>query len=205
MPEFTPARALFSHEPAARRNLEAAGDDWKPRRLQEILESGQHLAGRVVRIYADGVFDLFHYGHAEQLRQVKELIPNSYLIAGVCGDADTRKYKAGVTVMNEKERAATVAHCRHVDEVITCPPFYPTLEFTDSLKVDLVAHDSLPYAIGEEIDDCYSPFKKADRFLETQRTPEISTTDLIQRIVGNFDAYRQRQVARLGAAAFPTV
>ncbi|KAI6230759.1 Choline-phosphate cytidylyltransferase [Aphelenchoides fujianensis] len=141
MPEYMPARAFFSHEPGARRNLEAAGDEWKPRRLQEILESGQHLAGRVVRIYADGVFDLFHYGHAEQLRQVK------------CAAMRTLgKYKAGVT-----------------------------------------------------INDCYAPFKKADRFLETQRTPEISTTDLIQRIVGNFDAYRQRQVARLGAAAFPTV
>lgn len=45
---------------------------------------------KVLRLYADGVFDGFHIGHSNMLKQCREAFPGKkvWLIAGVCDQAD---------------------------------------------------------------------------------------------------------------------
>lgn len=157
--------------------------------------------GRPVRVYADGVFDLFHLGyaffepysyvltdrerrHMRQLEQAKKAFPEVYLIVGVTGDEETHKRK-GLTVLSGAERAETVRHCRWVDEVIPNCPWVVTPEFLEKHKIDYVAHDDLPYK-ADEGDDIYAPIKAQGKFLVTQRTEGVSTTGIITKSVFSY-------------------
>ncbi|KAI8672430.1 hypothetical protein LRP88_03062 [Fusarium phalaenopsidis] len=150
--------------------------------------------GRAVRVYADGVFDLFHLGHMRQLEQAKKAFPNTTLVVGVTGDHETHKRK-GLTVMSAAERSETLRHCKWVDEVIEDCPWIVTPEFLEEHKLDYVAHDDLPYG-ADEGDDIYQPIKAAGKFLVTQRTEGVSTTGLITRIVRDYEKYIARQFKR---------
>lgn len=149
---------------------------------------------RPVRIYADGVFDLFHLGHMRQLEQSKKSLPNVTLICGIPSDVETHRRK-GLTVLTDTQRLDTLKHCKWVDEVIPNAPWCVTPEFLEKHQIDYVAHDDLPYASGND-DDIYKPIKEMGKFLTTQRTEGISTSDIITKIIRDYDKYLMRNFAR---------
>lgn len=149
---------------------------------------------RPIRMYADGVFDLFHLGHMKQLEQCKKALPNVVLICGVPSDVVTHKLK-GLTVLSDKQRCETLYHCKWVDEVIPDAPWCVTPEFLAQHKIDYVAHDDIPYGSADS-DDIYRPIKEQGKFLTTQRTDGISTSDIITKIIKDYDKYLLRNFAR---------
>lgn len=164
-------------------------------------DSNAHLLSRYnvphdrpVRIYCDGIYDLFHYGHARSLEQVKKLFPNVHLLVGCCNDELTHRYK-GKTVMGEEERYESLRHCRWVDEVVRDAPWVINQAFIDRHHIDFVAHDDIPYtSAGQE--DVYKFVKDQNKFIATKRTQSISTSDLITKIVSDYDIYIRRNLAR---------
>ncbi|KAE9045726.1 hypothetical protein PR003_g10268 [Phytophthora rubi] len=156
------------------------------------------LTGRPLRLYADGIFDLFHFGHAKALQQCKEAYPNTFLIVGCCSDEITHKLK-GRTVMTDQERYESLRHCRWVDEVVEDAPWVLSDEFLEKHKIDFVCHDALPYSdtSGEASEgDVYARIKAMGKFLETRRTDGISTSDLIIRIIAEYDTFIRRNLQR---------
>ncbi|PKA60649.1 choline-phosphate cytidylyltransferase [Apostasia shenzhenica] len=149
-----------------------------------------------IRVYADGIYDLFHFGHARALEQAKKIFPNTYLLVGCCNDEITRRYK-GKTVMTEAERYESLRHCKWVDEVIPNAPWVITQEFIDMHNIDYVAHDSLPYADASGAgNDVYEFVKSIGKFKETKRTDGVSTSDIIMRILKDYNEYVMRNLSR---------
>lgn len=66
--------------------------------------------------YVPGVFDLFHIGHLNVLRNAREHC--DYVIAGVVSDEVARRNKGIQPVVPAEERLAIVAGCRYVDEAV---------------------------------------------------------------------------------------
>lgn len=157
---------------------------------------------RVYRVYCDGIFDLFHLGHMNMLRQAKISLGDPKkvsLLVGVCDDEMTQKYK-GKLVMNHKLRCESVEQCKWVDQVVPEAPWVITAEFLEKYKIDFVAHDAVPYTdtsgASDDGGDVYALVKRMGKFLETQRTEGISTSDLIVQIIRDYDEYVMRNLDR---------
>lgn len=170
-----------------------------------------------VRIYADGVYDLLHTGHMRQLEQAKKMFEHTYLIVGVASDEETHRLK-GQTVQDLSERAETLRHIRWVDEVLAPCPWIITPDFLEKHRIDYVAHDDAPYCAVQnkatkkkdkkgdkkkkreesetKSEDIYKWIKEAGKFKATRRTSGVSTTDIIVRILRNYEDYVDRSLRR---------
>ena len=80
--------------------------------------------GRAVRIYADGVYDLFHFGHALQLRQAKlafaapadappHVVSGVHLLVGVNSDEQCLEHK-NIPIMRHAERCVVRSGCSSI-------------------------------------------------------------------------------------------
>eukprot|EP01089_Gocevia_fonbrunei_P021065 TRINITY_DN8023_c0_g1_i1.p1 TRINITY_DN8023_c0_g1~~TRINITY_DN8023_c0_g1_i1.p1 ORF type:complete len:347 (+),score=76.95 TRINITY_DN8023_c0_g1_i1:45-1085(+) len=132
-----------------------------------------------VRVWMDLCADLFHWGHANALRQAKQL--GDVLVVGVHTDAEVNANK-GPPVLNENERMAVVKACRWVDETSFDAPYQTSLEVLNKYDIDFCVHgeDLSTDATGK---DSYWEVKAAGKFQLIKRTTEISTTDLVGRML----------------------
>lgn len=133
----------------------------------------------------DGCFDLMHYGHANAIRQAKEL--GDELIVGVVSDEEIVANK-GPPVLCMEERLALVSGLKWVDEVIANAPYAITEDFMNRLftehKIDYIIHGDDPCLLPDGT-DAYALAKKAGRYKQIKRTEGVSSTDIVGRILSS--------------------
>jgi cytidyltransferase-like protein len=134
--------------------------------------------GNDVWVYADGVCDLFHYGHVEFFRQARML--GTRLVVGVLSDADTMEYKPK-PIMTHTERVAVVRGCRHVDRVLEePPPLRPTRGFLDEIGAAFLVHGDDMAA--DELRKWYGDLVEAGRLRTVRYTSSVSSRQIVERI-----------------------
>jgi choline-phosphate cytidylyltransferase len=97
--------------------------------------------------------------------------------------------------MNEQERAEQVLHCRYVDEVVVRSPWVLTQEFLDEYNIDFVVHGE-DNSYDDSGNDAYAFVKKQGKYKTIKRTDGVSTTDLIIRILKDYNGYVERCMRR---------
>ncbi|KAI9827064.1 MAG: hypothetical protein M1819_007056 [Sarea resinae] len=131
------------------------------------------------RIWVDGCFDFSHHGHAGAMLQARRL--GKELLVGIHSDEEILENK-GPTVMTLKERVIAVDACRWATKSIPYAPYVTSLPWISHYGCYYVVHgDDITSDSGGE--DCYRFVKAAGRFLVVKRTPGISTTDLVGRML----------------------
>lgn len=131
------------------------------------------------RIWIDGCFDFSHHGHAGAMLQARRL--GQQLLVGIHSDQDILDNK-GPTVMTLTERVSAVDACRWSTKSIPHAPYVTSLPWISHYGCQYVVHgDDITSDSGGE--DCYRFVKAAGRFLVVKRTPGISTTDLVGRML----------------------
>lgn len=92
-----------------------------------------------MKIYTDGVYDLFHRGHLESFKVIHQLYPNCKLVVGVVSDADCSSYKRK-PIINEANRVEILRAIHYIDDIIFPAPLVISQEFIQQHGIDLVVH-----------------------------------------------------------------
>lgn len=125
------------------------------------------------RVITFGTFDLFHIGHLNILERAKK--NGDYLIVGVSTDALNYSKKEKNPIHSQEERARIIKALKVVDEVF----FEESLE----LKGDYIKKFNADVLVmGNDWEGRFDEFKKLCDVIYLERTPSISTTEIIEII-----------------------
>ncbi|WP_458734191.1 adenylyltransferase/cytidyltransferase family protein [Zobellella taiwanensis] len=120
------------------------------------------------KIITYGTFDMFHIGHLNLLRNLKNM--GDFLIVGVSTD-NFNKEKGKRTLIPFKQRAEIVASIKYVDLVI------PESSW-EQKENDIKKHSVDIFAMGNDWEGKFDHLKKFCDVIYLDRTKNISTTEL---------------------------
>ncbi len=134
--------------------------------------------------YTTGVFDLFHIGHLNLLKNAKEMC--DYLIVGVSTDEVVESYKKKKPIIPYEERIAIVEAIRYVDRVVPQTDM-DKMRAWEELHFDVMFHGD-DWKGSALYDQYIENFRKVGVEVEflphTQGTSSTMLTAVLQEIRG---------------------
>lgn len=124
------------------------------------------------KIITYGTFDLLHYGHINLLERAKKY--GDYLIVGLSTDEFNEK-KGKKCFFSYEERKKMLEALRSVDLVIPETCWEQKISDVKEFKVDA-------FVMGNDWEGKFDFLKDYCEVIYLPRTPEISTTDIKERL-----------------------
>lgn len=135
-------------------------------------------------VYVIGVFDLFHRGHLELLKNAKAL--GHRLIVAVNGDEMVSNYKRQ-PFYSEQDRLEIIKGCRYVDDAFIIREF-DNKKHIEDFQIDAIVHgndwERTSYLQQIRVTEAFLEERNVDLVL-LPYTQGVSTSDLIKRIKAN--------------------
>ena len=125
------------------------------------------------RVITFGTFDLFHIGHLNIIERAKA--HGDYLIVGVSSDALNFSKKQKYPVCPQESRSRIIASLKVVDEVFFEESLELKAEYIKKYKADVLV-------MGDDWKGRFDVFESICEVVYLDRTPSISTTELIEII-----------------------
>ena len=127
------------------------------------------------RIITFGTFDLFHIGHLNILERAKEY--GDYLIVGISSDQLNFTKKQKYPVCSKEHRIRIISALKCVDEVFVEESLELKASYIKKYNADVLL-------MGNDWVGKFDHFKSICNVIYLDRTPSISTTELIEIIKG---------------------
>jgi len=125
------------------------------------------------RVITFGTFDLFHIGHLNIIQRAKA--QGDYLIIGVSSDALNFSKKQKYPVYSQESRLRIVEALKSADEVFFEESLELKAEYIKKYKADVLV-------MGDDWKGRFDEFKSICEVVYLDRTPSISTTEIIEII-----------------------
>jgi len=113
-----------------------------------------------------GTFDMFHVGHVKLLRRARGL--GDRLVVAISTD-EFNAQKGKKAFFSFEDRAAIVAACRYVDEVIPENTW-------DQKRDDILGNDVDIFVMGDDWEGKFDDLSDICEVIYLSRTPDVSTT-----------------------------
>tara|TARA_B110000037_G_scaffold33801_1_gene40818 strand:- start:3089 stop:4090 length:1002 start_codon:yes stop_codon:yes gene_type:complete len=134
----------------------------------------------MITVFCDGVFDLFHYGHLNHLKQIKKYFKEPvYLIVGVIDDNTSAIYKRR-PIFNENMRKKIISSCKYTDSVLLMNNLIITEEFIKEHNIDFIVHAFSNKEDHKNQNEFYTIPIQLNKFIVLDYTTTVSTTNILK-------------------------
>lgn len=133
-------------------------------------------------VYTAGSFDLFHKGHVDYLRKLRESFPKHKIVVGILPDKRVAAKKGPERpIIGQRERLAVVDSIRYVDYAFICPSLKggqnSTFAVLGRLRPNIIVYPEKKYlGLAHAIDAAGS------KLVIQSRVGKTSTSRILKRI-----------------------